>query len=298
MLWRASVRTSFSPSTTNSRCSSASASMSSGRRNGTCRTPLTLHTQPSFTLSGGSSGRARRRWRKDLARGGRPGTAACRIRRCSRRSRRSEPLRAVVVSVAKSVLLEPLRNFPHALALEENYNPAAFAGLVVEPGAFADISTAGAVGPPAQFLLVEWRRFGSAQKCRATSGMIGQARAPVMSLPHRKPEIAEASAPLRGPRGATRTASRERLQSRASRRRPSPRKRRSQQSGAAGSGRQRQASRRSPLFEDRLQRLLLCLVDQLAAFPCDGLDRLHIASSTQCAEIVGVDCIQLPTTSP
>ena len=32
----------------------------------TCRTPLTLHTQPSFTLFGGSSGRARRRWRKDF----------------------------------------------------------------------------------------------------------------------------------------------------------------------------------------------------------------------------------------
>ena len=59
----------------------------------------------------------------------------------------------------KSVLLEPLRNFLHALALEEIYNPAAFAGLVVEPCALADIDAAGAVGAPAQFFLARVTRI-------------------------------------------------------------------------------------------------------------------------------------------
>ena len=106
--------------------------MSSGRRNGTCRTPFTFQTQPSFTLSGGSSGRAGRRWRKVF------GSIAADLKQ--QRAvfvgvvvgRDDLPFaRAVVTVFGEAVVAQPLPRIGDALALEQVEDAAAFLRFVV-----------------------------------------------------------------------------------------------------------------------------------------------------------------------
>src|SRR5215831_15313340 len=52
---------------------------------------------------------------------------------------------------------------------------------------------------------------------------------------------------------------------------------------------------RCPLFKKRLQRLLLCPVDNLAAFPRNGLDQFLDCRLNAVAKIIGVHRIEFPT---
>src|SRR5262249_24142274 len=53
-----------------------------------------------------------------------------------------------------------------------------------------------------------------------------------------------------------------------------------------------------PLFKDRLQRILLCPVDDVAAFPCHGPDQFLDLPLDAGAKIVRVQRVKLPTTMP